>query len=190
MEALIPDSNTLLKLLEHAPDGISEYSLMEQLSAIDALEMPREHGDLLGLYRAHFLLFHSLYRLRDELWQRRAGHLDINPLAIVLRPYLPAQNGLSEPDAVRGYYLDLGQLQQTGTEQVAAMIASFWNRLNNPDQRQQALAELGLEDPVDDNIIRQRYRQLAMEHHPDRGGDTGRFQTIKQAMDDLKKNRY
>ena len=159
---------------------------MEQLAEQQQLQMPDEHGDLLGLFRAHFLLFHSLYRLRDELWHDQLGHLDIGPLTITLLPYNPTDAGLMQPDPLRSYYLDLTELEQTNDLQVAEMIASFWNRLANPDQRQQALAELGLQDPVDDATIRQRYRQLAMQHHPDRGGDTAQFQSLGEAMSQLK----
>lgn len=188
MDLQIPDSDIILSLLKQYPEGISEYSLLEQLADLDVLKMPAEHGDLSALFQAHFLLFHSLYRLRDRLWQQQAGHLDINPLAIALQPYRPSANALAEPDNLRSYYLDLTHLQQTSDDQVAEMIAGFWNRLANPQQRQQALAELGLEDPVHDDTIRQRYRELAMKHHPDRGGDSRRFLSIKLAMDELTKN--
>lgn len=189
MDLLIPDSHTLLSLLKQQPNGISEYSLLEQLSEQGALVMPDEHGDLSGLFRAHFLLFHSLYRLRDTLWHDQSGHLEINPLSISLHPYRAADSGLAESDPLRSYYLDLTHLYETSDEQVADMIASFWNRLANPDQRQQALAELGLEDPVDDDTIRQRYRELAMKHHPDRGGDTAQFQSINVAMSQLRQKK-
>jgi DnaJ-domain-containing protein 1 len=186
MDWVIPQSETILDILQLQSGGVSEYSLMEQLAEQQQLQMPEEHGDLLGLFRAHFLLFHSLYRLRDKLWQEQSGHLDIGPLTISLLPYNPSDSGLVQPDPLRSYYLDLTELDQTDDLRVAEMIAGFWNRLANPDQRQQALAELGLQDPVDDDSIRQRYRQLAMQHHPDRGGDTSRFQSLGDAMSQLK----
>jgi len=40
---------------------------------------------------------------------------------------------------------------------------------------------LGLESGADDGAIRQAYKKLAMQHHPDRGGDAGRFQEIQEA---------
>ncbi|MBE9515896.1 MAG: DnaJ domain-containing protein [Proteobacteria bacterium] len=186
MDWVIPQSDCLLTLLGRQADGVSEYSLMEQLSELNQLKMPDEHGDLLGLFRAHFLLFHSLYRLRDELWQQQRGHLDIGLLTISLLPYQASSSGLTTSDPLRSYYLDLTELDQTDELHVAEMVASFWNRLANPDQRQQALEELGLHDPVDDDTIRQRYRKLAMQHHPDRGGDNSRFQLIGEAMSQLK----
>lgn len=186
MTWVIPQSEQLIQILRQQSERISEYSLMEALAEQNQLQMPEEHGDLLGLFRAHFLLFHSLYRLRDELWRDQQGYLDIGPLSITLLPYNAADAGLMQPDPLRSYYLDLTELDQTDDLRVAEMIAGFWNRLANPAQRQQALAELGLQDPVDDYIIRQRYRQLAMQHHPDRGGDTSRFQSLGEAMSQLK----
>ncbi|HDP89143.1 MAG TPA: molecular chaperone DnaJ, partial [Thioalkalivibrio sp.] len=65
-------------------DGpLREFDLLRLLD-----DAPREFGlpearhDAHALYRAHFILFHALYRLRDELWAARAGHLAIDPLAI------------------------------------------------------------------------------------------------------------
>jgi curved DNA-binding protein CbpA len=47
------------------------------------------------------------------------------------------------------------------------------------------LATLGLSDPVDNDKIRQRYRELAMKHHPDRGGDQALLQDINRALQTL-----
>ena len=65
------------------------------------------------------------------------------------------------------------------------MIASFWRRLGRFDKREEALAELGLQDPVDDQTIKMTWRRLAMEYHPDRGGDNERLQAINAAVDCL-----
>ena len=62
------------------------------------------------------------------------------------------------------------------------MLASFWNKVNHYDNREAALAELGLKDPIDDESIKQEYRRLAMQHHPDRGGDTDKLQKINDAL--------
>ncbi|GAO35480.1 hypothetical protein SCT_0867 [Sulfuricella sp. T08] len=40
---------------------------------------------------------------------------------------------------------------------------------------------LRLADPVDDPEIKRRYRELAMEHHPDRGGEMEKLQAINAA---------
>lgn len=44
---------------------------------------------------------------------------------------------------------------------------------------------LGIERGATTEDIKQAYRKLAARHHPDRGGDTARFQEIQQAYDAL-----
>lgn len=38
----------------------------------------------------------------------------------------------------------------------------------------------------DDNTIKERYKSLMLKHHPDKGGDSEKFQQIKEAYDILK----
>jgi curved DNA-binding protein len=53
---------------------------------------------------------------------------------------------------------------------------------------------LGVTENADQETIKQAYKKLAMKNHPDRGGDTQKFQSISQAYDTLsdpqKKQRY
>jgi len=53
---------------------------------------------------------------------------------------------------------------------------------------------LGVAENADQETIKQAYKKLAMKNHPDRGGDTQKFQSISQAYDTLsdpqKKQRY
>ena len=170
------------KALENNPGGLSEYHFiccLRDEGYFDYLDPPPASPH--ALFRAHFQLFHALYRLRDQLWQTQAAHLEINTLKIRLWPYQQGTTALSTPDALRDYYLDLTNLETTSEEDVCELIASFWTRLQRRDQRADALAELGLLDPVDDETIKKTYRRLAMEHHPDRGGDKKRLQAINVA---------
>jgi len=43
------------------------------------------------------------------------------------------------------------------------------------------LKVLGLTPPVDRDLIKRKYRQLAMTNHPDMGGDAARFMAIEGA---------
>ena len=52
--------------------------------------------------------------------------------------------------------------------------------------KDQALALLALQEPVEPDVIRKRYRELAFEHHPDRGGSAEKLATINEAMDTLR----
>jgi hypothetical protein len=174
----------ILQLLRQHPDGLSEYEL---LGALDDGTAPEFHRpafkDSLALFNVHFLLFHTLYRLRGELWTERSGHLEISPLRIVLRPYAPGAEGrLAEADPLCDYYLDLDNLRQTSRGEVDSMLDRFWSKLLARDQRREALQVLELDDPVDYATIKRRYRRLVMDHHPDRGGDKQRLQAINTAM--------
>jgi len=44
---------------------------------------------------------------------------------------------------------------------------------------------LGLKRGATDSEVKQAYRRLASKHHPDKGGDTQRFQEIQQAYDQI-----
>ena len=175
----------LLTILRRASAPLSEYALLQELATslaffnISAL-------DTLALFQRHFLLYHCLYRLQQALWASASGHLQISALAIRLHPYQsPPGEQLAEPDPLRTYYLDLDQMDRTLQPELDAMLADFWLRLARRDTRAEALTILGLSDPVDDKRIQQRYRQLVMSHHPDRGGDTATLQLLNAAMADL-----
>jgi DnaJ-domain-containing protein 1 len=183
-DALGQFQTTLLELLERHPDGISEYALFNQLAALSFPDYHEtERRSALGLFRAHFALFHALYRLRDRLWGERSAQLDIHTLCIQLRPYYAQQSDLpSRRDPLRDYYLDLRHLQDTSASDVDQLLGKFWRRFGPCDRREQALGVLGLNDPVDDVTIKQTWRRLAMQHHPDRGGSEQRLQEINAAL--------
>jgi curved DNA-binding protein CbpA len=48
-----------------------------------------------------------------------------------------------------------------------------------------AYETLGVPKGASDEEIKRAYRKLAGQHHPDRGGDTARFQEIQSAYDTL-----
>jgi hypothetical protein len=115
----------------------------------------------------------------------KQGLLQIGALCIRRLPWSAGDASLTTPDPLRTYYLDWANLDDTTEDDVCGLIASFWKQLGKFDGREEALAELGLEDPVDDETIKLAWRRLAMEHHPDRGGDNARLQTINAAVDCL-----
>jgi DnaJ-domain-containing protein 1 len=186
--ASIPDLFYLALEQELAahPDGIREYDLIRTLKARGFFnflpEPPAQPGEL---FRAHFLLFHALYTLRDRLAVSQQGLLQIDALCIRRLPWSAGDNSLASPDTLRAYYLDWSNLDTTTDDDVCELLASFWRQFGRFDKRAEALAELGLEDPVDDETIKLAWRRLAMEHHPDRGGDKARLQAINAAVDCL-----
>lgn len=185
-------------ILEAQPSGISEHALLKLLAG----DTDRSEGKIfqtsfdsdLSLFQAHFLLFHILHRIKLTLFSEHQKHLDISPLNIQIRDNSDASdNGsaattastLAAGDPLSAYYLDLNHLSQTDAKDVEKLLQRFFKGLTGTDTREAALATLGLTDPVDNHTIKKRYRTLAMQHHPDRGGDTQTLQAINQALTQL-----
>lgn len=173
----------LLEILHAHPEGIGEYDLLVLL---------RDRGvpvfgegafsDTLFLYQAHFLLFHLLYSLDEELVRAGRGGIQIHCMRIVLRQNPRDDLSLpAPPDFLRSYYRDLSALDAMDRQGVDDLIARFWEMYADWDRRLPSLAELGLAEPVSRQEIKDRFRQLAKKHHPDRGGDPVRFARISEA---------
>lgn len=172
------------EVLKQYPDGIREYDLMAALDkrCVEGFGQTA-FADHLSMFQSHFLLFHSLYLLRDRLHQRADSGLDIHCLSICLTPYAnQTRGGLQQHDPLRDYYLEFGNIEKTDAAEVDHLLKGFWNRFVAMDERQQALQQLGLSDPVEYAEIKAHYRRLVMEHHPDRGGDHDRLLLINEAM--------
>ena len=177
--------NLLLDILKSNPDGIGEYDLIQQLRDQDLFELDPDEllsSDSLVMFRIHFIVFHALYRLRNNVRGQQVFEIDLNPVRIRLLSYAENESALAEYDAVYDYYMDTGNLQNTNTEDVDEMLSRFWLRLDNTERRAEALNELGLEDPVSNEEIQKQYRRLAMKHHPDRGGEREKLQRINSAV--------
>lgn len=187
---LQPRLDLLHRVLRAHPTGLSEYELIKKLEAENEAGFSREQlRDNLSLFQTHFLLFHALYNLHTQLWQNQTAHLDIHTLCIQLLPYSEATDTtLTEHDPLREYYLDLNNLENTDAVEVENLLTQFWSRFVTNDDRRQALATLELTDPVDWPAIKTQHRRMAMQHHPDRGGDETRLQAINAAMDVLAKD--
>jgi len=186
----------LLKVLLLYPAGLSEFELIQKLEAEGqpGFETDCLKGNL-SLFQTHFFLFHSLYSLREQLreqlvlGQEQQYQLEISPLCIQLIP-LKENNGssLAEHNPLRDYYLDLDNLKEVNETEINQLFTRFWERFITNDERRDALKELELQDPVDWPTIKKQHRRLAMQHHPDRGGDEERLQAINAAMDALAKD--
>jgi hypothetical protein len=177
----------LHRVLRAHPAGLSEYELIKTLEAENEADFSNDClRDTLSLFQTHFLLFHALYRLNEQLWEAQIARLDIHTLCIQLLPFkTPTGSQLSHHNPLREYYLDLNNLENTDAGDVDVLLTQFWSRFVGDDDRRQALAALELKDPVDWPAIKTQHRRLAMLHHPDRGGDEARLQAINAAMDIL-----
>lgn len=177
----------LQTLLAAHPAGLREYELFRLLRQQSFTAFPVDgFEDPLMLFQGHFMLFHLLYTLRDQLRARGEGDVAIHCLRIALLP--PRATSATLPDdhdPLRDYYLDLNHLEQTDRAGVEAMLDQFWRDFQRREQRQEALAVLGLSDPVSAGEIKSRYRELAKRHHPDHGGLAEGFHKLAWAMEQL-----
>lgn len=190
--ALIELERQLLLLLGAHPMGLSEHALLKRLREQNTLFADFNAREPLSLFRCHFLLFHALYRLRERLWSERRGRLQIDPLRIVLIANNPAEhvadwaNSLAPYDNLSVWYGDLAHGAMVTEADVGEWLNQFAGFRQAMNRREAALAELGLQDPVDTAAVKRRYRWLAMQHHPDRGGDGTRLRQINAAIAVLK----
>ncbi len=186
----------LLVAVEHelrsAPAGMNELSL------IKALQKPP--WELLGdvvfsepekLYPVHFLLFHVLYRLRDQLSE--AGEsLTISPLNVRIeaQTVVSGEGVPDNVDALRHFYLDLSQYRLP-EEAIQQMMNDFWagapGQAPAQSETREAAEALGFKSvPTDFPTVKKRFRRAVMHAHPDRGGKTETIQHLNQAFAVLK----
>ncbi len=180
---------TCLTLLRRHPAGLSEYHLLKLLRDEEPILFPRlELNDQLGLFESHFLLYHTLYRLRDRLHDEKRATLQFSALLIELLDYRESEAALCEADPLRDYYLDMNNLDEMSRAGVAALLNDFWRRISmgEPERVASALQILELDSSADFNSAKTQYRRLVMQHHPDRGGDAAKMFALNEAMEVLR----
>jgi hypothetical protein len=206
IEALQSHIAHLQVALEHelrqAPGGLSEYALIKKLQ--------QPPWQLLGdvrfdqpelLYQVHFLLFHTLYTLRDQLAEdgeilvisalltrlesRPNLHDEQLPGTESSKQSLPAQT-----DSLRAFYLDLTQYRLS-SEQIHTMLENFYAGHSRADAHHAsaeiaaAADSLGYSEtrlPDCFQEVKQRFRRAVMQAHPDRGGSTAQIQQLNAAF--------
>ncbi|GGC74121.1 DNA-J related domain-containing protein [Marinobacter halophilus] len=187
----------LLVAVEHelriaGPKGLSELELIKSLQ--------KEPWELIGavnfhtpdqLYPVHFLLFHVLYTLRDQL-ATSGEALSISPLRMIISPQpTVACNGLpGAEDKLRAFYLDLSQYHLSDAA-IQRMMDDFWNgqTRSRPPLPVVSEAAMALGFPVLPEQfapVKQQFRKRVMQAHPDRGGDTETIQKLNEAFSVLK----
>jgi DnaJ-domain-containing protein 1 len=89
---------------------------------------------------------------------------------------------------LKNYYLDWTNYKNTNAQDVYNLLNAFWQRYSQShyNNKDKALADLGLANKVKQKEITQQYKKLANQYHPDKGGDEQQFIKIKKAYDALK----
>ncbi|MBM6550984.1 DNA-J related domain-containing protein [Marinomonas ostreistagni] len=187
---LIPD---ILALLRTHSEGIAEYDILKSLKQRHTVLQRLADDANLQLFRQHFLIMNALYQLQSSLWQEEQLVLEIRSTRIRLLHDHPHQHSdattlADSADAkLAAYYLDWDEYVKTDKDEVKRLLDSFFHGILNQDERKEALKTLELDaDLLDDKeAIKHQYRKLAHNAHPDRGGDTDYFISLRQAYECL-----
>jgi hypothetical protein len=182
-----PFKASIFALIKASPFGLSEYDLIQRLQESNEAFLFEGESPNLVLFRKHFLVMNALFQLQAELFER-GTYLCISPLDIRLAPV--AESGLvSLPTGnaeapLREYYLDWKNFSQTSAD-VETMLLRFQERFLAIDERLDALRTLELPADAPWATVKQTYRRLAAQCHPDKGGDPARFRVIRRAYEIL-----
>ena len=187
-------------LLDIASQPLSEYELIQTLQSQGWLKST-EMADILSLYGVHFLVYNALYQLKPYYQNQPNTSLFISVLAIevvVTQKSMPqerennssAEQALTRKDDIdqseledlATFYLNWDNLDDATQESVDALLDGFWTVYVEDDEYNHALTVLQVDNTDDYTTIKQQYRRLAMEYHPDRGGDAEVFQRVQQAF--------
>lgn len=161
---------------------------LQQQGSISTLDVQPERD----LFKRNFLIMNALYQLQQQL--QPAQHLAIASLQITLTDTAP-HNSVQQLDPLRDYYLDW-QNYETTSDEIEELFNDFWQRFASHKKPQQALDrkaydmllhrwQLAKQCSLKD--IQKRWRQLAMQYHPDKEtGDTEKFKELKNEYEQLK----
>ncbi len=176
----------LLALLQRADGSYKVHELMAALRQQVVIPLLAD-DEQLQLFRLNFLIMNALYQLQAELHDE-GWWLLISTLDIRLEPLAPrnAASALARGEALRSYYLDWRVFWQTDREEVEALLGSFWRACERDEHRAEALTLFALPAGAGPDAIRRRWRELALQHHPDRGGDANTFIRLRWAWEHLK----
>jgi len=144
---------------------------------------------LMGIFNDNFLLMNGLYQLQQHGLEQQIFSLDIGSLWIELMPFKKAQETKLKQGAsaiMSEYYLNWNNFTTTTPEQVVGYLKQFWSFYQGSEHIDDALSCLGCEKHDDWQQIKQQYKKLSLQHHPDRDGSHQEFQQIQQAYQQLK----
>ncbi|WP_133012297.1 DNA-J related domain-containing protein [Marinomonas flavescens] len=182
----------ILHILKKHPEGVGEFEILKTLKQ-QIPELTDIATDVnLQLFRQHFLIMNALYQLQSSLWQEESLSLSISAthIRILPRTQVPLSNSRDINNSVdaklAAYYLDWHEYEKTNEEDVSSLLSSFYQGIYLTGDREAALEALQLtqSSPSKEEIKRQ-YRKLAHQTHPDRGGDTDAFISLRQAYECL-----
>ncbi len=179
-------------------EGISEFEIITLLKKPPYLLFDDDAlRDPLMLFQTHFVLFHSLYHLRNDWRAQSVGELSIGATLIKLQPMLSFDAALQATDPLGDYYLDWSNFSATDEAGVEDLLNRFWQAMAGGEMQypisQAALSEASSNLQIDSVEglslvqLKQQYRKLQHANHPDKGGSVEDSQRVLQAYTTLHK---
>ncbi|MCW8957323.1 MAG: DnaJ domain-containing protein [Gammaproteobacteria bacterium] len=179
----------ILDILKIAEDKIGEYDLICSLEQQGIVFPGVNDSYNVAMFKKHFMTMNALYHLQQDLIED-GYYLSITVLDIRIEPLSQTENNQSLIDSaehkVRDYYLDWRHFDNTSENEIKELLSSFWQMYSALDKQGQALAVLELDPDAGWDDVKQAYRRLATEHHPDKGGKDVRFIEIREAYEVLR----
>lgn len=179
----------ILDILREAREKIGEYDLICKLEQ-RGFEFPVEDESYnMAMFKKHFMTMNALYHLQQELFED-GYYLDITALDINIQPLAGKTEQQAIMDSaeqkVRDYYLDWSHYDATTEAEIEKLLKGFWDKYFAIDKQADALKVLELGSEATWDEIKQAYRRLVIEHHPDKGGSSKRFIEIREAYEVLR----
>ena len=151
------------------------HTLAAHLQVVELLQQLDEDPNQ-DLFKRNFVLMNSLYTLQAELIEDGI-YLHVDSMDIYLADKGQALE-LNTP--LRSYYLDW-QNYHTDNKEIEALLDSFWQQFsyqqystNQPLDKatvDNLCQQWQITQPLEEKVIRRRWRQLALKYHPDKGSD-------------------
>ena len=196
LQALLQDA--LATFRPKFVEGFSEYDLISALKRPPYMLFDEDAlSDPLMMFQTHFVLFHCLYRLRNNWRENNIGELDIGLARITLNPMLQTSANIQTQDPLAKYYADWSNLSSTNEDDVEALLNSFWQKMAGKDlnanmtdsERNNACTILEIDSLSNINLLelKQQYKKLQHRNHPDKGGCIEVSQSILQAYAQLRR---
>lgn len=177
----------VLRVLKKHPGGVKIYELLSGLDQELVNKVVNTEDYNLSIFRKNFLLMNALYQLQLRLLKDDL-YLSIGQIEVQLLPTKSVdQKKLTNAgeQRIREYYFNWKNYERTGSDDVLALLQQFWGRYKATDKLTEALMVLGVTSTTEWPEIQRKYRVLARENHPDKGGDTERFIEVREAYEVL-----
>lgn len=179
----------ILDILKTATDKIGEYDIISRLEE-QGIDFPVANDSYnLAMFKKHFMTMNALYHLQQDLFHD-GYYLHITALDITIEPLGEPTNQQLLMDAadhkVRDYYLNWRHFDNTSEDEIKELLSNFWKMYSALDKQAEALEILELNSDATWEDVKQSYRRLAIEHHPDKGGKDARFIEIREAYEVLR----